>query len=148
MSHVKVVARLVRKTVAESEDEDKLKTIVLPSSTLHKVPCTHCLVRNAVCMGPVGRMCNGCTWMKQRHEKLTKAMGKRVQAGALVAQASRTTKASPSKMAVDDDDDDDEVEVVESHMCAKGKAPVCSWLDAKVMADLSQLLRLQSHRPL
>ncbi|KIO02725.1 hypothetical protein M404DRAFT_27642 [Pisolithus tinctorius Marx 270] len=115
MSHVEVVAWLVRKTIIKSEDEDEPKIVIPPSLTLHK----------------------------QRCEKLTKAMGKRVQAGASVAQASKTTKASPSKRAVDDDDnDDDEVEVVESHMHAKGKAPVHSWLDAKVMANLLQSLRL------
>ncbi|KIN96547.1 hypothetical protein M404DRAFT_33153 [Pisolithus tinctorius Marx 270] len=131
MSHVKVVARPVRKTVAESEDKDELKIIVLPGSILHKVPCAHCLVRNAVCMGPAGHMCNGCVWMKQRCEKSTKAMGKRVQAGASVTQASRTAKAGPSKRAVDNN----EVEVVKSHTCTKGKAPACSRLDAKVCID-------------
>ncbi|KIO11725.1 hypothetical protein M404DRAFT_20339 [Pisolithus tinctorius Marx 270] len=138
MSHVEVVAQPVRKTVAESEDEDELKIVVLPGSILHKVPCAHCLVRNAACTGPAGRMCNGCMWMKQRCKKSTKATGKRAQAGTSVTQASRSTKASPSKRAIDDD----EVEVVKSHTCAKGKAPVHSQLDTKVMADLLQSLRL------
>ncbi|KIO07149.1 hypothetical protein M404DRAFT_24232 [Pisolithus tinctorius Marx 270] len=146
MSHVEVVARPVRKqlqqTVTESKDKDKLKIIVLPSSILHKVPCAHCLVRNAACMGPTSCTCNGCAWMKQRCEKLTKATGKRAQAGASVAQASRTMKAGPSKRAVDNNDDNDEVEVVKSHTHVKGKAPARSWLDAKVVADLSQSLRL------
>ncbi|KIN97490.1 hypothetical protein M404DRAFT_32221 [Pisolithus tinctorius Marx 270] len=137
MSHVEVVARPVRKTIAESEDEDEPKINVPPGSILHKVPCMHCLVRNAACMGPAGRMCNGCTQMKQRCEKSTKAAGKRAQAGTSVAQASKTTKASPSKRTVDD-----KVEVVESHACTKGKAPVRGWLDARVAADLSQSLRL------
>ncbi|KIO12980.1 hypothetical protein M404DRAFT_19660 [Pisolithus tinctorius Marx 270] len=147
MSHVEVVAWLVRKqsrqTVTESEVEDEPKIIIPPSSILHKVPCTCCLVRNAVCTGPVGCTCNGCAWMKQRCEKSTKAMGKRAQAGASVAQASRSVKAGPSKRAVDDNDDnDDKVEVVESHTRVKGKAPVHSRLDAKVTANLSQSLRL------
>ncbi|KIO00585.1 hypothetical protein M404DRAFT_29519 [Pisolithus tinctorius Marx 270] len=140
MSHVEVVARLVQKTVAESKDEDELKIVIPPSSILHKVPCTHCLVRNAACMGPAGHTCNGCAQMKQRCEKSTKAVGKRAQAGTSVAQASRSAKAGPSKRAIDDDDN--EVEVVESHTHAKGKALVHSRLDAKVTADLSQSLRL------
>ncbi|KIO00535.1 hypothetical protein M404DRAFT_29454 [Pisolithus tinctorius Marx 270] len=102
-------------TIAESEDEGNPKINVPPSSILHKVPCTCCLVRNAVCMGPTGH-----TWMKQRCKKSTKAVGKRVQAGTSVTQASKTVKAGPSKRTVDNN----EVEVVESHMCAKGKAPV------------------------
>ncbi|KIO08929.1 hypothetical protein M404DRAFT_22741 [Pisolithus tinctorius Marx 270] len=142
MSHVEVVAQLVRKRswqmVAESKDEDELKIVILPGSILHKVPCVCCLVRNATCTGPIGRTSNGCTQMKQRCEKSTKAMGKRAQAGTLVAQASRSTKAGPSKRAVDDN----KVEVVKSHMCMKGKAPVHSWLDVKVVADLLQSLRL------
>ncbi|KIO09323.1 hypothetical protein M404DRAFT_21882 [Pisolithus tinctorius Marx 270] len=144
MSHVEVVARPVRKrsrqTIAESEDEDEPKINVPPSSILHKVPCTCCLVRNTACTGPTGHMCNGCVRMKQRCEKSTKAAGKRVQAGASVAQASRSMKAGPSKRAVDDDND--KVEVVESHTRTKGKAPVRSRLDAKVVANLSQSLRL------
>ncbi|KIO11986.1 hypothetical protein M404DRAFT_19802 [Pisolithus tinctorius Marx 270] len=138
MSHVEVVAQLVRKTVIESEVKDELKIVIPSGSILHKVPCACCLVRNAACMGPVGCTCNGCAWMKQRCEKSMKATGKRAQAGALVAQASRSMKASPSKRAVDDD----KVEVVESHMCTKGKAPVRSQLNAKVAANLSQSLRL------
>ncbi|KIO03684.1 hypothetical protein M404DRAFT_26972 [Pisolithus tinctorius Marx 270] len=139
MSHVEVVAWLVRKTIAESEDEGEPKINVPPSSILHKVPCTHCLVRNTACTGPAGCTCNGCMQMKQRCKKLTKAAGKRAQAGALVAQASKTAKASPSKRTVDDDD---EVEVVKSHTRMKGKAPVHSRLNARVTADLSQSLRL------
>ncbi|KIN96853.1 hypothetical protein M404DRAFT_32806 [Pisolithus tinctorius Marx 270] len=142
MSHVEVVARPVRKrsrqTVVESEVEDEPKIVVPSGSILHKVPCVRCLVRNAACTGPVGRTCNGCARMKQRCEKSTKAVGKRAQAGASVAQASRSAKAGPSKRAIDDD----EVEVVESHTHAKGKAPVRSRLDAKVAANLSQSLRL------
>ncbi|KIN97689.1 hypothetical protein M404DRAFT_32034 [Pisolithus tinctorius Marx 270] len=140
MSHVEVVAQPVRKTIAESEDEDKLKINVPPGSILHKVPCTRCLVRNAACTGPAGHTCNGCARMKQRCEKSTKAVGKRAQAGVSVTQASRSTKAGPSKRAIDNDDD--KVEVVESHTRAKGKAPVHSRLDAKVAADPSQSLRL------
>ncbi|KIO08763.1 hypothetical protein M404DRAFT_22625 [Pisolithus tinctorius Marx 270] len=141
MLHVEVVAWLVRKTVAESKDEDEPKIVVLPGSILHKVPCVRCLVRNAACTGPAGHTCNSCTRMKQRCEKSTKAAGKRAQAGASVAQASRSAKAGPSKRAIDDDDDD-EVEVVKSHTHAKGKAPVRSQLNAKVAADLLQSLRL------
>ncbi|KIO08066.1 hypothetical protein M404DRAFT_23330 [Pisolithus tinctorius Marx 270] len=143
MSHVEVVAWPVRKrswqTVAESEDKDEPKIVIPPGSILHKVPCMRCLVRNAACTGPASCTCNGCTRMKQRCEKSMKAMGKRAQAGASVTQASRTAKAGPSKRAIDDDG---KVEVVKSHMHMKGKAPVCSRLDAKVAADLSQLLRL------
>ncbi|KAI5988845.1 hypothetical protein F5J12DRAFT_898091 [Pisolithus orientalis] len=109
MSHIEVVSHPVWKrswqTVAESEDKDKPKIIVPPGSILHK----------------------GC-------EKSTKATGKKAQAGTLVTWASKTAKPSLSKRVVDDDDDDNEVEVVKSHTCAKGKAPVHSWLDAKVMA--------------
>ncbi|KIO11993.1 hypothetical protein M404DRAFT_19816 [Pisolithus tinctorius Marx 270] len=104
MSHVEVVAQPVRKTIAESEDEDKPKINVPP--------------------GPTSRMCNGCTWMKQRCKKSTKAAGKRAQAGTSVAQASKTVKAGPSKRTVDNNNDDDKLEVVESHACVKGKAPV------------------------
>ncbi|KIO13207.1 hypothetical protein M404DRAFT_18700 [Pisolithus tinctorius Marx 270] len=57
-------------------------------------------------------------------------------------KSSKAAKAGPSKRAADDDDDNDDVEVVESHTCAKGKAPVHGRLDPKVVADLSQLLRL------
>ncbi|KAI5996604.1 hypothetical protein F5J12DRAFT_896130 [Pisolithus orientalis] len=121
MLHVEVVSHPVWKrsqqTVAESKDEDEPKIVIPPGSILHKVPCTQC---------------TGC-------EKSTKATGKKVQAGA---SASKTAKASLSKRVIDDDDDDDEVKVVKSHTRAKGKAPVHSQLDAKVMADLSQLLRL------
>ncbi|KIN93134.1 hypothetical protein M404DRAFT_36370 [Pisolithus tinctorius Marx 270] len=143
MSHVKVVARPVRKRsrqmVVESEVEDEPKIVVPSGSILHKVPCARCLVRNAACTGPVGHTCNGCTRMKQRCEKSTKAAGKRAQASTSVTQASRSTKAGPSKRAIDDDN---KVEVVESHTRAKGKAPVRSRLDTKVAADLSQSLRL------
>ncbi|KAI5994596.1 hypothetical protein F5J12DRAFT_896709 [Pisolithus orientalis] len=121
MSHVEVVSHLVwKQTIAESKDEDEPKIVVPPSSILHKVPCMQCM---------------GC-------EKLMKAVGKKAQAGTSVMQASKTAKASSSKRVVDDDDDDDEAEVVESHMCAKGKAPVHSQLNAKVVANLSQSLRL------
>ncbi|KIO03929.1 hypothetical protein M404DRAFT_26539 [Pisolithus tinctorius Marx 270] len=57
-----------------------------------------------------------------------------------VAWSGKAAKASSTKQAADDDDD--EVKVVKSHMCMKGKAPVCSQLNAKVMANLSQSLRL------
>ncbi|KIO04839.1 hypothetical protein M404DRAFT_25919 [Pisolithus tinctorius Marx 270] len=137
MLHVEVVAWPVRKTIAESEDEDEPKINIPPSSILHKVPCAHCLVRNAACTGPTSRTCNGCAQMKQRCEKSTKAAGKRAQAGTSLAQASKTTKAGPSKRTIDD-----EVEVVESHAHMKGKAPARSQLDARVAADLSQSLRL------
>ncbi|KAI6003473.1 hypothetical protein F5J12DRAFT_893661 [Pisolithus orientalis] len=136
MSHVEVVSHLVWKqsqqTVAESKDEDEPKIIVPPGSILHKVPCTWCMVKKTACIRPIGQTCDGCTRMKQGCEKLMKAMGKKAQAGTSVTQASKTAKASLSKRVVDDDDDDDEVKVVESHMRAKGKAPVCSQLDAKV----------------
>ncbi|KAI6030518.1 hypothetical protein F5J12DRAFT_888324 [Pisolithus orientalis] len=55
--------------------------------------------------------------MKQGCEKSTKAMGKKVQAGASVAQSLKAAKASPSKRAADDNDD--KVEVVESHAHVK-----------------------------
>ncbi|KIO12016.1 hypothetical protein M404DRAFT_19837 [Pisolithus tinctorius Marx 270] len=113
MLHVEVVSRPVRKTVAESEDEDEPEIVIPPSSILHKVLCTWCM---------------GC-------KKSTKAAGKKAQAGASVARASKTAKASSSKRVVDDDDDDDKVEVVESHTCAKGKAAVRSQLNAKVRID-------------
>ncbi|KIN99662.1 hypothetical protein M404DRAFT_30327 [Pisolithus tinctorius Marx 270] len=146
MSHIEVVSHPVRKRsrqmVAESEDEDEPKIVIPPSSILHKVPCARCTVKKTACIGPIGRTCDGCARMKQGCEKSTKAAGKKAQAGASVARASKTAKASSSKRVVDNDDDDDEVEVVESHMHAKGKAPVRSRLDAKVAADLSQSLRL------
>ncbi|KIN93924.1 hypothetical protein M404DRAFT_35593 [Pisolithus tinctorius Marx 270] len=136
MSHVEVQSQ---QTVAESKVEDEPKIIVPPGSILHKVPCTCCLVRNAACTGPVGRTCNGCVWMKQRCEKSTKATGKRAQASASVAQASRTVKAGPSKRAIDDydNDDNDKVEVVESHTRMKGKAPAAE--------SQAAYLRLQVH---
>ncbi|KAI5995290.1 hypothetical protein F5J12DRAFT_896514 [Pisolithus orientalis] len=81
MSHVEVVAWPVQKqlwqTVAESMDKDKLKIIVPPSLILHK--------------------------MKQGCEKLTKAMGKKAQAGTLVTQSLKAVKAGLSKRATDDD---------------------------------------------
>ncbi|KIO11672.1 hypothetical protein M404DRAFT_20290 [Pisolithus tinctorius Marx 270] len=138
MSHVEVVSHPVRK----SKDEDEPKIIIPPGSILHKVPCARCTVKKTACIGPVGRTCDGCARMKQGCEKSTKATGKKAQAGASVARASKTAKVSSSKRVVDDDDDDNKVEVVESHTRAKGKAPVHSRLDAKVAADLSQLLRL------
>ncbi|KIO04886.1 hypothetical protein M404DRAFT_25971 [Pisolithus tinctorius Marx 270] len=146
MSHVEVVSRPVRKrlrqTVAESEDEDEPKIVVPPGSILHKVPCMRCTVKKTACIRPIGQTCNGCARMKQGCEKSTMAVGKKAQAGTSVVRASKTAKASSSKRVVDDDDDDNEVEVVESHTHAKGKAPVRSWLNAKVAADLSQSLRL------
>ncbi|KIN93444.1 hypothetical protein M404DRAFT_36110 [Pisolithus tinctorius Marx 270] len=142
MSHVEVVSQPVCKrswqTIAESEDEEEPKIIVPPGSILHKVPCACCMVKNTACTGPVGHTCNGCTWMKQGCEKSMKAAGKKAQAGAFIAQSSKAAKAGPSKRATDDD----EVEVVESHTCTKGKAPVRGRLDPKVMADLLQSLRL------
>ncbi|KIO11727.1 hypothetical protein M404DRAFT_20342 [Pisolithus tinctorius Marx 270] len=131
MLHVEVVSHLVRKspkrswqTVTESEDEDEPKIVIPPGLILHKV-----LYVRRLCMNEAGvrEVDEGC--------------GKE-GAGRHFVQASKTVKASSSKRVVDDDDDDDEVEVVESHTHAKGKAPVCSRLDAKVTADLSQLLRL------
>ncbi|KAI6035328.1 hypothetical protein F5J12DRAFT_778796 [Pisolithus orientalis] len=142
MLHVEVVSRLVQKTVTESKDKDEPKIVVPPSLILHKVLCAQCMVKKTACIGPVGRTCNGCAQMKQGCEKSMKATGKKAQAGTSVVRASKTAKTSLSKRVIDDDDDDDEVEVVESHMHAKGKVPVHSQLDAKVMADLSQSLRL------
>ncbi|KIO04378.1 hypothetical protein M404DRAFT_26239 [Pisolithus tinctorius Marx 270] len=131
MLHIEVVSRLVRKqsqqTIAESEDEDKPKIVIPPSSILHKVQSgTRAMAAQ----------------MKQGCEKSMKAAGKKVQAGASVTWSSKAVKAGPSKRATDNDNDNDEVEVVESHTCAKGKALVCGWLDPKVMANLSQSLRL------
>ncbi|KIN99754.1 hypothetical protein M404DRAFT_30218 [Pisolithus tinctorius Marx 270] len=146
MSHIEVVSQPVHKrsqqTIAESEDEEEPKIVVPPSSILHKVPCTRCTVKNTACTGLVGRTCNSCARMKQGCEKSMKAAGKKAQAGASIARSSKAAKAGPSKRAADDDDDDDEVEVVESHTRAKGKAPVHGRLDPKVAADLSQSLRL------
>ncbi|KIO08741.1 hypothetical protein M404DRAFT_22583 [Pisolithus tinctorius Marx 270] len=146
MSHVEVVSCPVRKqswqTITESKDEDEPKIVIPPGSILHKVLCAWCTVKKTACIRPVGWTCDGCARMKQGCEKSMKATGKKAQAGTLVARASKTVKASSSKRVVDDNDDDDEVEVVESHMHAKGKAPVHSRLDAKVTADLSQSLRL------
>ncbi|KIO05677.1 hypothetical protein M404DRAFT_25375 [Pisolithus tinctorius Marx 270] len=145
MLHIEVVSWPVRKswkTIMESKDEDEPKIVILPGSILHKVPCARCMVKNTMCTGPVGRTCNGCMEMKQGCEKSTKAVGKKVQAGASVMQSSKAVKADPSKRATDDDDNDDEVEVVESHTHAKGKAPVCSRFNPKVTANLSQSLRL------
>ncbi|KIN96365.1 hypothetical protein M404DRAFT_33344 [Pisolithus tinctorius Marx 270] len=143
MLHVKVVSCLVRKqswqTVVESEDEDEPKITIPPGSILHKVPCTHCTVKNTACIGLIRRMCNSCMWMRQGCEKSMKATGKKAQTGTPVVWSSRAAKAGPSKRAADDDN---EVEVVESHTRTKGKAPVHSQLDPKVTADLSQSLRL------
>ncbi|KIO08933.1 hypothetical protein M404DRAFT_22750 [Pisolithus tinctorius Marx 270] len=141
MSHVEVVSWPVRKrswqTIAESEDEDEPKIVVLPSAILHKVPCTCCMVKNTTCIGPVGHTCNGCMQMKQGCEKSMKAVGKKAQAGASITWSSKAAKAGPSKRATDDNDDDDEVEVVKSHTHAKGKA-----LAAESQAAY---LRLQVH---
>ncbi|KIN93727.1 hypothetical protein M404DRAFT_35811 [Pisolithus tinctorius Marx 270] len=143
MSHVEVVSCPVwKQTVAESEDEDEPKIVIPPSSILHKLPCAWCTVKKTACTRPIGWTCDGCVRMKQGCKKSTKAVGKKAQAGALVVWASKTAKASSSKRVVDDDEDDNKVKVVESHTCAKGKVPVRSRLDAKVAADLSQLLRL------
>ncbi|KIO04346.1 hypothetical protein M404DRAFT_26193, partial [Pisolithus tinctorius Marx 270] len=119
MLHVEVVAWLVRKMVAESEDKDELKIIVLPSSILHKLHVQ---------------------WLHTDEAKVREVdVGHRKEStGRRIAQASRTTKAGPSKRAVDND----KVEVVESHTHVKGNAPVHSRLDAKVVANLSQSLRL------
>ncbi|KAI6035640.1 hypothetical protein F5J12DRAFT_887437 [Pisolithus orientalis] len=133
MLHIEVVSCLVQK--AKSEDKDKPKIIVPPGSILHKVPCAWCMVKKTACIRPVGQTCDGCVQMKQGCKKLTKAMGKKAQAGASVTWALKTAKASSSKRVIDDDDNDDEVKVVESHTHAKGKAPVCSRLDAKVHVD-------------
>ncbi|KIO00833.1 hypothetical protein M404DRAFT_29234 [Pisolithus tinctorius Marx 270] len=54
----------------------------------------------------------------------------------------RLQRLAPPRGATDDNNNDNEVEVVESHMHVKGKAPVHSWLDPKVTADLLQSLRL------
>ncbi|KIN95179.1 hypothetical protein M404DRAFT_34368 [Pisolithus tinctorius Marx 270] len=124
MSHIEVVSRPVRKRsrqmVVESEDEDESKINVPPGSILHKPHMQ---------------------WLCADEAKVREVDEGRGEesAGGDIAQASKTTKAGPSKRTVDDDD---EVEVVESHTRAKGKAPVRSRLDAKVAADLSQSLRL------
>ncbi|KAI6015153.1 hypothetical protein F5J12DRAFT_890512 [Pisolithus orientalis] len=96
-------------SLEESKDEDELKIVVPPGSILHK----------------------GC-------KKLTKATGKKVQAGTSVTQSSKAAKAGLSKRAADDDND--EVEVVKGHSHMKGKAPVQGGLDSKVAANLLQFL--------
>ncbi|KAI6155652.1 hypothetical protein BKA82DRAFT_17482 [Pisolithus tinctorius] len=78
--------------------------------------------------------------MKQGCEKSNKGVGKRVQAGALIVHSTKAPKASPSKRALNDDDDDDDMEVVETHVCGKGKAPVCGGLDGKTTSDILQAL--------
>ncbi|KIO12260.1 hypothetical protein M404DRAFT_20084 [Pisolithus tinctorius Marx 270] len=147
MLHVEVVSCLVRKQsqqmVVESEDEDEPKIIIPPSSILHKIPCMRCMVKKAACTGPVGQTCDGCARIKQGCEKSNKSAGKKMQTGMVTAWSAKAAKAGSSKWAAaKDDNDNDKVKVVESHMCGKGKAPVHNQLDAKVVADLSQLLRL------
>ncbi|KIO04902.1 hypothetical protein M404DRAFT_25986 [Pisolithus tinctorius Marx 270] len=147
MSHIKVVSRPVQKqlrqTVAESEDKDEPKIIIPPGSILHKIPCTRCMVKKAACTRPVRWTCDGCACIKQGCEKSNKSTGKKTQTGTVTARSAKAAKASSSKRAAaEDDDDDDEVKVVESHMRGKGKALMRNWLDAKVAADLLQLLRL------
>ncbi|KIO01718.1 hypothetical protein M404DRAFT_28451 [Pisolithus tinctorius Marx 270] len=76
MSHIEVVAWLVQKTVAESEDEDKPKIVVPPSSILHK----------------------GC-------KKSSKAAGKKAQVGVLTVRFMKAAKASSLKWAAAEDND-------------------------------------------
>ncbi|KIO01221.1 hypothetical protein M404DRAFT_28953 [Pisolithus tinctorius Marx 270] len=124
MSHVKVVAQLVQKTIAESKDEGKPKINVPPGSILHKLHVQWLCMDEA----KVQEVNEGCG------EEST---------GRHITQALKTAKAGPSKRTVDDNNNNNnKVEVVESHTHAKGKAPVHSRLDARVVANLSQLLRL------
>ncbi|KIO03567.1 hypothetical protein M404DRAFT_26875 [Pisolithus tinctorius Marx 270] len=143
MSHVEVVSCLVQKRswqmVVESKDEDKPKIIIPPGSVLHKIPCARCTVKKVACTGPIRQTCDGCVHIKQGCEKSNTSAGKKMQTGTVTAQSAKAAKAGSSKWAATEDD---KVEVVESHMHRKGKAPVCNWLDAKVAADLSQSLRL------
>ncbi|KIO01205.1 hypothetical protein M404DRAFT_28930 [Pisolithus tinctorius Marx 270] len=144
MSHVEVpqlARKHLRQTIAESEDEAGPRVTILPGSVLHKVPCARCLVKNAVCFGLEGRTCDGCIRMKQGCEKLTKAAGKRAQAGTSIARSLKAPKAGPSKQA-HDDDDDDIVEVVESRTRGKGKTSGCSTVSNKTVTDLSQALAM------
>ncbi|KIN99819.1 hypothetical protein M404DRAFT_30079 [Pisolithus tinctorius Marx 270] len=101
MSHVEVVAQPVQKrswqTVAESEDEDEPKIVIPPGSILHKLHVQRLRADEA------------------KVQEVNEGRGKE-SAGRRI---SRSTKASPSKRAVDDD----EVEVVKSHTRVKGKAP-------------------------
>ncbi|KIO02917.1 hypothetical protein M404DRAFT_27533 [Pisolithus tinctorius Marx 270] len=144
MSHVEV-PQLARKrswqTIAESEDEAGRRVVILPGSVLHKVLCTRCSVKNAVCFGVEGRTCDGCMHMKQGCEKSTKAAGKRAQAGASIGRSSKAPKAGLSKQA-HDDDDNDIVEVVESRTRGTGKALVRGGLDGKATAALSRALTM------
>ncbi|KAI6003173.1 hypothetical protein F5J12DRAFT_783617 [Pisolithus orientalis] len=84
-------------------------------------------------------MCNECAKMKQGCKKSSKGAGKRAQAGASVGavQLTKALKARPSKWAHNDD-----VEVVETHACGKGKAPVHGGFDGKTTLDILQALRM------
>ncbi|KIO12295.1 hypothetical protein M404DRAFT_20119 [Pisolithus tinctorius Marx 270] len=122
MSHVEV-PQPACKTIAESEDEAGPRVMIPPGSVLHKVPCARCSVKNMGC------------------EKLTKAAGKRVQAGASIVQSLKAPKAGPSKWA-HDNNDDNIVEVVESRTCRKGKTSGRSAVSNKTVTDLSQALAM------
>ncbi|KIO11463.1 hypothetical protein M404DRAFT_20142 [Pisolithus tinctorius Marx 270] len=140
MSHVEV-PQLAHKTITESDDDGKPKVTVPPGQVLHAVPCVQCTVKGMPCFGPSGKMCDWCVKMKQGCEKSGKGSGKRAQAGASIARATKAPKAGTSKQA-HDDDNDDVVEVVEGRTCRKGKAPVRGGFDDKTAVDISQALRM------
>ncbi|KAI5994118.1 hypothetical protein F5J12DRAFT_785898 [Pisolithus orientalis] len=131
MLHVKVSSHPVWKALTP-------KVVAFPADSCRKKGQDqakgHCPIQvespqGAMCTGPVGHMCDGWMQMKQGCKKSTKASGKKAQAGM-----STVHEGCQGQLT--------EVEVVKSHLCGKVKAPVCSRLDSKVMADLSQLLRL------
>ncbi|KAI6012802.1 hypothetical protein F5J12DRAFT_781660 [Pisolithus orientalis] len=138
MMHVEV-PQLAHKAVAGGDDDDRPKISIPPGSVLHVVPCAQCTIKGMPCIGPSSKMCDRCTKMKQGCEKSSKGAGKRLQAGASTgaAQSTKVLKASPSKWAHDND-----VEVVETHACGKGKAPMHGGVDEKTATGLSQALGL------
>ncbi|KIN99091.1 hypothetical protein M404DRAFT_30706 [Pisolithus tinctorius Marx 270] len=142
MSHMEVpqpARKRSRQTIAESDDNGKPKVTVPPGQVLHAVPCMRCTIKGTPCFGPSGKMCNWCVKMKQGCKKSSKGSGKRPQAGASIACATKAPKASTSKQA-HDNDDNDVMEVVKGRTCGKGKAPVRGGFDDKTATDISQAL--------
>ncbi|KIN99724.1 hypothetical protein M404DRAFT_30171 [Pisolithus tinctorius Marx 270] len=139
MSHIEVSTHLVWKhshqTVAESNDDNWPKVTVPPGSILHEVPCVQCTVKGAQCIGPVGKMCDRCTWMKQGCKKSNKGQG-------AVGKHSATclAKAGPSKKAAAKDKED--IEIVETCRHSKGKVPARGGVDKSTAMALSQALTL------
>ncbi|KAI6148878.1 hypothetical protein BKA82DRAFT_22637 [Pisolithus tinctorius] len=122
MSHVEVpqpARKRSQQTIAKSDDNGK------PKGTL--------------CFGLSGKTCDWCAKMKQGCEKSSKGSGKRAQAGASIARATKAPKAGTSKRA-HDDIVIIVVEVVEGRTCGKGKAPVHGGFDDKTATDISQAL--------